>query len=482
MLHRRQLLLTGAAVPWLAQARDVPRAPARHALLIGVSALALQPRSAWLRGPQADVEALRRVLPAHGFAGDRIQVLADGVAGSVAPAPTRAVLLAALQGLGARLAPGDTVLLYWSGHGVRVAGPAKAVAEPDGLLTCLLAHDAARLRGSTPWPLQGAVADAEVGACIDDWLARGAHVLAVFDTCYAASATRAAPPGLAWRGLRAADLALLRPTGAPPSAAAQLPARLRAPRARPEGYVGLFACEGLQRTPEWRAADGAVRGLFTAALCAALDPARGSPPTDYAALARAVLAQYPALAGAAGLPRSTWPSPRFEGSLQAPLWTRGPATATALDTGAQAAAALPAGVRVTVHCAPPGLPAQAWDASAAPRLMLGPLPAGTALTLRLDNASGQALDVLLVHRPPTGAATVLHPALAGDSPRLDAGTPAAPARLERRFVLQGPESAAESLVLQIAPVAPQALPRAIDPAPPAAWQAQVHWRVVGGHG
>ena len=481
MLRRRQVLLSGAVAPWAGPARAAAGGPAvRHALLIGVSALALQPRATWLRGPQEDVAALRRVLPGHGFAPQCIQVLADGVPDTLAPLPTRAVLLAALDGMAARLAPGDTVLLYWSGHGVRVAGPAKDMAEPDGRLACLLAHDAARVADAGAWPLQGAVADAEVGARIDAWLALGAHVLAVFDTCHAASATRAAQPGVAWRGLQVADLAPPGRAGAAQAGPARLPERLPAPRPRPEGYVGLFACGELQRTPEWRGRDGTVRGLFTAALCAALAP--GSVPAgrealpDYAALARRVLAGCADRAQAAGLPRSAWPSPRFEGSLQAPLWTRAAVPVLQLAAAAHAAAPLPPGVRVRMGCAPAERSAQApdWlDWGAQPEQSLGPLAAGTTLTLQVENACGGALDVLLVHRTAAGGTAVLHPPLAGDSPRLDAGWPAAPARLVRRFVLRGPETAPESLVLQIAPASPQSLPRAIDPAPAAAWQARL---------
>ncbi len=475
----------------------------RHALLIGVSALARQPAALWLKGPAHDVVAMRKVLGGHGFLPQHITVLADGVAGTVAPSPDRAEVLKALQAQGRRLAPGDTVLLFWSGHGVRVAAPAALANEPDGQRTCLLTSDAARLPAGSAWPLQGAVSDAEIGQCVDDWLARGAHVVLAVDACHAASATRSSVPDLAWRGLRVADLQSLQPlpgsglrtpapasSGSPahPSAhlsahlSAQLPDQLPPARARPAGYIALLACESTQRTPEWRGPDGIVRGLFTSALCAALAPGGGSLP-DYAALARGLTARSRQWAAAAGLPASGWPSPRFEGTLLAPLWTLVPQAPLRLDdAAAPPPAALPAGVRVRLASSLPGTPARSWDWARQPLLALGPLPVGAVLDLQLDNTSGLPVDVLLVHVDAAGVQTVLYPALAGDSTRFDAGTPRAPARLHRRFdITPGLSPALESLVLQVAPVPKDGLPREASPAVPPAWQARAGWQVTDAH-
>jgi len=501
-VRRRQAIIatTGwAALPPLASMSPRPAAAAagpaagatRHALLIGVSALARQPAALWLKGPAHDVAAVRQALAGHGFLPQHITVLADGVAGTVAPSPDRAEVLKAMQAQGRRLAPGDTVVLFWSGHGVRVAPPPPLANEPDGLRTCLLTADAARLPAGSPWPLQGAVSDAEIGQYVDDWLARGAHVVVAVDACHAASATRSTVPGLAWRGLRVADLQALEPSPgsgtrppSPPSTAAAslLPVHLPPARPRPAGHVALLACETTQRTPEWRAPDGAVRGLFTAALCAALAPGAGALP-DYAALARAVTAQSRRWARAAGLPASAWPSPRFEGSLLAPLWTHAPQAPLRLDEPAPSAsaAALPVGVRVRLACAAPGAPARSWDWAQQPRLALGTLPEGSVLELQLDNTSGLPVDVLLVHGDAAGGQTVLYPALAGDSTRLDAGTPRALARLHRRFAITpGPSPGAEALVLQVAPVPKDGLPREVSPTVPPAWQARAEWQVADG--
>lgn len=290
--------------------------PRRHALLVGVSALKLQPAALWLQGPAHDVQALRALLPGLGVAPSRTRVLADGLGPQVpAVPPTRAALLQALDALTAELAAGDEVLLYWSGHGVRSAPAApSAPAGPDGLSTWLLAQDAARAPAGSPWPLAGALASAEVGSRIDAWLARGAQVCVVFDTCYAGGSTRAGgdpAEGLRWRGLRTEDLA---------SHASALPPALptAGPTLRDTDCVALLACDSLQRTPEWRSPQGPVRGLFSAALCDALAQSRAG--WDHAALVRATQARHAQLAASLKLPRSAWPVPQFSGALGRPLW------------------------------------------------------------------------------------------------------------------------------------------------------------------
>ena len=103
----------------------------RYAVLVGVSELAHQPRSLWLDGPRHDVAAVQATLAAQGITAARTTVLADGVAG--ATLPTQAAILQAMDALTPRLVAGDSVLLYWSGHGVRNPSPRKASQEPDGL-------------------------------------------------------------------------------------------------------------------------------------------------------------------------------------------------------------------------------------------------------------------------------------------------------------------------------------------------------------
>lgn len=321
-----QAAVAAGSAPLSAWAQPAGSSPpsrgTRHAVLVGVSALQFQPPSVWLQGPAHDVQALRALLPGLGVAPARTRLLADGL-GPQAALPTRAALLQALDALTAELAVGDEVLLYWSGHGVRStpAAPAAPVG-PDGLSTWLLARDAARAPAGSPWPLAGALASAEVGARLDAWLARGAQVCVVFDTCYAGGSTRAGgdpAQGLRWRGLRAEALASHASAPLPttlPAALSAVPPTVQ--QLRDTDCVALLACGSLQRTPEWRSPQGPVRGLFSAALCDALAQTRAG--WDHAALVRATQARHAQLAASLKLPRSAWPVPQFSGALGRPLW------------------------------------------------------------------------------------------------------------------------------------------------------------------
>ena len=260
----------------------------RYAVLVGVSELVHQPRSLWLDGPRHDVAAVQASLAAQGITASHTTVLADGIPG--ATLPTQAAILQALDTLTPRLVAGDSVLLYWSGHGVRNPAPPKASQEPDGLDEYLLARDA-QVHQRTG-ALRGAVRDAALGARIDAWQARGAQVFAVFDTCHAASSTRdAPPPGLRWRGLQMPQLR----SGTSPSAPVdRLAEELPSPQPRPAA-VAFYASESHQRTPEWKGA-----GLFTQALLAAWTPNIPS----YRALASTALQHYQRLAATLPMARS----------------------------------------------------------------------------------------------------------------------------------------------------------------------------------
>jgi hypothetical protein len=430
----------------------------RYAVLVGVSELAFQPRTLWLNGPRRDVAAVQATLAAQGISPAHTTVLADGVPGALLP--TQAAILAALDGLTPRLQAGDSVLLYWSGHGMRNLAPPKASQEPDGLDEYLLARDA-QVEHRTG-RLHGAVRDAALGARIDAWQARGAQVFVVFDTCHAASSTRdAAPAGLRWRGLAIDQLR----SGNPRTGMAE---PLPAPRARP-AYVAFYASESHQRTPEWKGA-----GLFTQALLAAWSPATAG----YRTLAAATLQQYQRLAATLPIAHSAWPSPQFEGDLDAPLWGRSPAQARTAAAPPHTRP-LPSGVSTQLTVQRPGQPVQKLAASAD----LGLLPAGTLLTLAVDNTSGASLDMALVYQATGQAARSLYPALAGDSNRLEAGTPSAPARWQQGFTLTDDGAVGEALVLMLAAALPRSLPRRFgvgDSATPAAWQAHIRWQVESG--
>ena len=82
----------------------------RHALLIGVGRYSYLPK-ATLEGPPFDVQGLQAVLGRRwGFDPRDITVLLDEKA-------TKPAILAAIDDLAARTAPGDFVFIYFSGHG-----------------------------------------------------------------------------------------------------------------------------------------------------------------------------------------------------------------------------------------------------------------------------------------------------------------------------------------------------------------------------
>lgn len=281
----------------------------RHALLIGVGDLPALPRSAWLDGPQFDVAAMRGALRQQGFAERHIDTMADGAAGH---APTRAAILARLAQLEQTLGKDDVLLLYWSGHSV-LAPVYPGNQATAGRRTRLLTRDS---RIDSRQRMENGIASAELGRAIDALSARQVQVVAVFDTCHAAAGTRDGE-GLVWRGLSSADL------GWRQRAASDTPADPA--RARPR-FVGFFAAEAQQRTPEARStATGQAAGLFTRAVIAGLQ----AQPATYAIWAGSASAQYRTALQSYQLPRSAWPSPVYAGRLDAALWQ-----AAADDNGA----------------------------------------------------------------------------------------------------------------------------------------------------
>lgn len=488
---RRSLLQAAACLAglgsWPALAQQA--AGRRYALLVGVSALQHQPRSLWLQGPSHDVQQMQQVLQLHGFAQPDMQWLADdgrGAALRSAQLPTRQHILQALHAMTRKLRAGDVVVLYWSGHAVRAQGPAKAAAETDGKSTFLLASDVQRVSAATHagWPLRGAVADAEVGAAIDDWLARGAHVLVVMDTCYAASTTRETPSDtVRWRGLKVSELDVLHPQ---PAASAQtdhgLPGVLPAPRPRSHGYVGLYACEHMQRTPEWAIA-GKHQGAFTHALTQALRKA--APGHSYAALCMRALDLHAALLPSSQVVSAQWPSPVFEGSLQAPLWTVQalPAWADRALSSSQSAPQPPQGVQLLLQIERPGAEQpQRMDLlqHKAGHLDLGQLPVGTRFALQVSNTVAQPWYLRIFYQGPQGRLQAIYPAHSGDVPEIPGADAAGPAFWQQYLVIDQPEQQPEALLWMLAPAtaAQRIADAASAHAPAQAWRQQLVWRSV----
>lgn len=470
---------------WLAHARTAPR---RHAVLVGVGQLDFQPQHLWLQGPSHDVAHMHAALCAHGFEAADIAVLCDaplpGRAAGAQPlpvhAPTRDPILRSLQAVQAQ--PGDAVVLYWSGHGVRTHSSEKAYREPDGHSTWLLARDAQRTPPASAWPLTGAIADAQVGAYVDRWLAAGAHVLVVMDTCHASSTTRhAGAQGLRWRGVQAAQLQQSPAVATPAAEWGDVPLQhLPAPQARAQRFVGLYACEAQQRTPEWRV-QGVSQGLFTRALLQAL-PAADAPPSSYAQWVRQALDVHAQLAHRSGIAASLVPRPVFEGSLQAPLWQGQPLPAW--QAPAAQLQALPSKVQVQLHVQLPGQPLRAWPiAQWGAGVQLGALPAGTRVQLQVHNASADALYLRVFHVGAAQQWKAVFPPWQGDAPLLPGAQPGRPTLWQQTWEVTA-ESATqpEALRCYIATAQPHqwlegAVPQA---AQQAVWLGVVQWQVASG--
>jgi Caspase domain len=251
-----------------------------HALLVGVSGY--REPYARLEGPRFDAPRLRDVLAARGIAPDRIEVLADGVPGGAEP--TRSAILGRLSRLAERARAGDTVVLYFAGHGSRVPGP----RAEDPLIEVFLPLDAG------PWDpaqrrLRNAITSAELREAVDRIGSRGAFVWAIFDACHSARLVRGEEPSaMRWRtappqqlGVPQADLDRAARVGAAPPPAA----------AGPTAF--FYAAQAHETTNELKLPSGTVgarpHGLFSYVLAQALERAG---PVSYRQLAQQVLAVY----------------------------------------------------------------------------------------------------------------------------------------------------------------------------------------------
>lgn len=506
MLAAVLTVLLPAPLPGQAMAAE------RHALLVGVASLPGMAQRHWLAGPLSDVAAMRAALQQQGFRPEHIDSFSD-----TGKAPTRAAVLARLAQLEKTLAAGDVLLLYWSGHSVlQPAYPGQAPA-PMGRRSMLLTRDS-RVDGRHR--LEGGIGSDEIGRAIDAISARQAQVVAVFDTCHAAAATRG-DGELLWRGLAPGEIgwtARQRGTGTALPAAGMRP-----------HFVGFYAAEAQQRTPEARSTTaGQASGLFTRAVIAALQ----QQPASYAGWAASATEQYQAALGSYQLPRSAWPSPVYAGALDTPLWQSAGTLQWPVQRNAQGWQ-LPYGLLDGVHegdlfelagarwraldagwnstrltllagdaahikatswttrkpaVARPGnadqrrlaellalpatrgaalldarievtLPGQPVRRLAFADADLGVLPAGTRLRLSVENRSAGSVDLALAYLPQQGAAVRLYPELDGDSNRMPPAIGAGISRFERNFVVTGPDFGVEHLALVAAPAVNGALPR-----------------------
>lgn len=291
------LLCTAAAV----QAEN-------FAVLVGVSSYPTLKEQQRLHGPRNDVQRLLQVLLQRGFAPGAISVLADGVEG--AQQPTRGNILAALRMRTAQVKRGDTLMIYFAGHGSQQPADRKTAAgreEPDGLFEIFLPIDVGAWDGRTG-QVRNAIVDHELRQLVDQASATGAFVWGVFDACHSATLVRGGPNGeVRFRHVNPSELGI--PAQALDQATADArkrqdqPADAWATRERPApgeasnatrgGTAFFYAAQTTELTPEMRLPledpNRLTYGLFSFMLTRALES--GTPMT-YRQMAQYILGQY----------------------------------------------------------------------------------------------------------------------------------------------------------------------------------------------
>ncbi|MBR0665202.1 hypothetical protein GXW71_12630 [Roseomonas hellenica] len=273
------------------------------ALLVGVSEYPNLPRNA-LRGPQQDVATMQGVLAQLGFEPSAIRVLADGIAG--APRPTREAIFGAVRQLTEEAAAGDTVVLYLAGHGsVQEARPEDwGVRSLDGLDAIFLPADAAP--GTLGRP-NNVIVNHEIAGWVRALRAKGVFLWLIVDACHSGYMDRAASrsdlardravppedlgidPDALERARRGAQAIVA--AGTRSSRAASLPIPELEQAGDGTGYVGFFAAQSTEKTPEYPMPDDTspVRGLFTYTLAQAV---LANPAGSFAQYRDAVLRRY----------------------------------------------------------------------------------------------------------------------------------------------------------------------------------------------
>jgi hypothetical protein len=165
-----------------------PVAGAKRALLIAVDAYeAVNP----LHGCVNDILAVRDFLVQQfGLPAANAQTLIAPQPGApvppdlrAAPLPSKQNITAAFAALANAAEPDDEIIIYYSGHGVRISNPQHAAQH----VSAIVPYDA-RLNGAN------FMLDFELNTAIDRIVAAGAQVTVVLDSCHSGGATRDLDP------------------------------------------------------------------------------------------------------------------------------------------------------------------------------------------------------------------------------------------------------------------------------------------------
>jgi hypothetical protein len=288
------------------------------ALLVGVSEYPALAKSLQLAGPRSDVRLMRSLLLERDFAEFGISILADGVAG--AAMPTRDNILTELDRLGAAARSGDTVVLYFAGHGSQQPAEVSGAGsnETGGLSAIFLPRDVGMWQprpGRPTGSVKNAITDREFRERVDRISRGGAHVWAIFDACHSATLVRgdddddpADDHSVRLRRVRPQQLGIPPAAGGigePAVRAASTDTRLNAPA----GAVYFYASQTTESTPELRlpprSSEAVHHGLFTYVLAQAT---AGGGGMTYRQLAQSILVRYAAMQDGGGV------TPQFAGN------------------------------------------------------------------------------------------------------------------------------------------------------------------------
>lgn len=311
IMPRPYALLLWLTLAWASSEASVP-APRLWAVIVGVSQYPTLEPELQLEGPRNDVPLVLNWLQrTRAVPRSRMTVLADQVA-QADGLPTRSAILNALNALPQRTVSGDTVFLYFAGHGSRQPQPGQSWTKADGLDEIFLPRDVGRWAEGQQ-RVTGAIIGSEIGRLVDALRAQGVFVWLVFDSCHSATGARAIvnaqirSRGVAPGKLGAPERATAATDGTPPFQLVRVSDRHLA-----GGYVAFYAAQGSQTAPELPlpagASDRQVHGLFTFALLKSLAHVRAG---SYREVAHRILADY----------TITYPdtTPEFEGALDEPI-------------------------------------------------------------------------------------------------------------------------------------------------------------------
>jgi hypothetical protein len=156
------VLLAAAAVPALAQGGGHNPRNTRHALIIGIGEYA-DTEIPSLKGMKHDIASARRMAAAMAVPEANVRLLRDGEA-------TAERIRSEIAALNQRVADGDRVFIYYSGHGTRWHD--QAAGTPDGCTEGLMAADGKVLT------------NAELGSRLAPISQRADKMLVFYDACF----------------------------------------------------------------------------------------------------------------------------------------------------------------------------------------------------------------------------------------------------------------------------------------------------------